>query len=271
MTSRERAFVRFYLGSWKVPIVLSTILRGADIVLKGVVTGLWLGLLTPRLMSCLDEWYYTKGFPQYLDEGYNRSGWFDWEKPVIEEYFARLPNVLVAAGAGAGREVLALRRMGIRAMGYEYNPALVELGNRILREEGFEEALAVAPDGEVGAGEERFAGVIVGWATYTLIPGRAARIALLRQARARTVEGAPLLVSIFDRAGDRGFFRVSTAAANLVRRVMRRPLVEEGDTLSVSYAHRFTEAELAVEMREGGFRMVKFQRGASPFAVGVAE
>jgi hypothetical protein len=49
--------------------------RAADAGIRAVVTGLWLGVLTPNMLRRLDHWYYTRGFPMYQDADYNRSGW----------------------------------------------------------------------------------------------------------------------------------------------------------------------------------------------------
>ena len=236
-----------------------------------MVTGFWLAMLTPRMIERLDHWYYTRGFLMYLDPNYNRSGWFDWEKPVIDQYFAKLRSVMIAAGAGAGREMLALNRMGVRTVGYEHNPALRELGNQLLLEEGWEPSLRAAPASAMAADTNEYDGVIIGWASYSLMPGRDTRISFLKSVRSRCREGAPLLVSYLDRSGDRTFYRLSTALANSLRTALGRTKVELGDTLSASYAHYFAEEEIKAELVEGGFLPVASARVPYGYVVATAD
>jgi hypothetical protein len=270
MTRSDRVFLAIYFGSHKVPIAVCSVLRAADAGIRAVVTGLWLGVLTPRMLRRLDQWYYTRGFPMYQDPDYNRSGWHDWEEPVIEQYFAGLRKVLIAAGAGAGREVLALNRMGVDAVGYECNHGLVDAGNKLLAQEGFAPVLRTVEPDRAGADDEQYDGVIIGWATYSLIPGQASRIQFLKQARTRCGSRAPLLISFFPREAERGFYRLSTAIANSTRTVLRRPKVEFGDTLAASWAHYFSREEIEKELRAGGFEPVLFRSQPYAHAVGLA-
>ncbi len=266
----DRAFLSLYFGSHKLPAALCSLLKAAEAGIQSTVVGTWLGLLTPEQLSKLDAWYYNRGFKEYVDKSYNNSGLFAWEQEVISTYFSGLHSILIAAGAGGGREMLALNRMGLRVDGYEYNPGLVSVGNTLLAEEGFPPTLAVGPANGLPAGDKQYDGVIVGWGTYTLIAGRAARTALLRQIRARVAPGAPVLLSFFDRTGDTGSYRLTAGIANAIRTVLRRPKVEIGDTLSISYAHRFTKQEIAAELTQAGFETVLFKREPYAHAVGVA-
>jgi hypothetical protein len=260
-----------YFGSYKIPGAVCYLLRAAEAGIRSAVIGMWLGVLTPRLMAKLDEWYYTRGFAgTYRDKEYNRSGFYAWEQDAIDSYFLESSTVLVAAGAGAGREMLALNRRGIEVDGYEYNPALVELGNALLAEEGWAPSLYPAPANRLPGGAKAYDGVIVGWATYTLIAGRNTRIGLLRQIRGRCKAGTPILLSFFCRTGTSPSYRLTAAIANSIRTLLRRDRVEVGDTLSVGFAHRFTEQEVAEELRAGGFEPVRFHSEPYGYVVGVA-
>jgi hypothetical protein len=267
---RDRAFLALYFGSHKIPSALCSALKATEAGIQSAVTGIWLGLLTPDLLGKLDAWYYNHGFAEYRDRAYNVSGLFTWEQEVVDTYFARLSSVLIAAGAGAGREMLALNRMGIQVEGYEYNPHLVRLGNQLLSEEGWQPNIYAGPANELPPGMQLYDGTIVGWATYTLIAGKAARTLLLRQIRARCAPGAPVLLSFFCRSGNTGSVRLTAAIANSLRTLLRRPKVEIGDTLSVSYAHRFTRQEIEEELTISGFQPVCFRSDPCGHAVGIA-
>lgn len=264
----DRLFLSLYFGSHKVPSAFCAVLRAADAGIKSAVVGTWLGVLTPGMMRKLDEWYYTRGFGMYRENDYNRSGLYDWEEKAVREHFMNCKAILIPAGAGGGREMLALNRMGLRVDGFEYNPGLVEVGNSLLTEDGFEPTLFQGPANAVPPGSKQYDGAIVGWGTYTLISGRNMRIALLRQIRSRCVAGSPLLISFFHRPGNTRPYRMEAGIANAIRTVLRRSKVEIGDTLSVSYAHRFTEQEIREELAAGGFAPVSFQ--IEPYAHAVA-
>jgi hypothetical protein len=266
----DTIFLALYFGSHKIPAAICFLLRASESAIRSAVVGVWLGLLTPGLMRKLDIWYYTRGDPMYRSQDYNRSGFFDWEQDAVNTWFAKSTSVLIAAGAGAGREILAFHRMGICAEGFEYNPALVEYGNALLAEEGLTARIFGAPANELPAGSKQYDGTVVGWAAYTLIAGRDARIALLRQIRARCASGSPVLLSFFHRSGDTPFYRLSTFIANSIRRVLRRPRLEMGDTLPVYFAHRFTEQEIADELTASGFQPVLYKTTPYAHAVGIA-
>jgi hypothetical protein len=166
--------------------------------------------------------------------------------------------------------MLALNKLGVRVDGYEHNPALVELGNKLLSEDGWPCTLSPGPASALLPGPKQYDGAIVGWATYTLIEGRATRTAFLKQIRARCPKGAPLLLSFFYRSRNTRSYRLTSKTANVIRTLLRRPKVELGDTLSVTYAHYFTEQEIADELNAAGFQPVFFKTEPYAHAVAIA-
>ena len=243
-------------------------LRRLFVVLQASFDGLWLGSLSRRTLHLVDDQYY-KGERQYTDEGYNRGGLWQWEKAVVDEFFTGQRKVVVY-GAGGGRELLALARLGHDVDGFECNPRLVEFGNRFLAAEGRPERIALAPRDAWPATSGTYDGVIVGWGSYMLIQGRPQRVAFLRHAHSHMRPGSPILLSFFARSGDNVHFRIVTTLANLVRRGRRRAPVEMGDALLPNYVHCFTREEVEAELREGGFDMVHFEIGEYGLAVGRA-
>lgn len=81
----------------------------------------------------------------------NHRGFFDWELRAVNRYFPPGSRVLVAA-AGGGREVLALRRAGYQAQGFECNPALVEASRVMFAELGEPDGVTLCPPDQVPAG-----------------------------------------------------------------------------------------------------------------------
>src|SRR3974377_1134811 len=75
-------------------------------LMTALYEGFWLGCVSADGLNGLTVGHF--GDSQYFaSKEHNLSGLFDWEVPVIDRYFRRGSRILVA-GAGAGREVLAL-------------------------------------------------------------------------------------------------------------------------------------------------------------------
>ena len=221
---------------------------------RAVINGFWLGALSDEQLCALDERYYARE-PIYRTSDWNEQGLFDWEEKLVHEHFPR-DGTLVVLGSGGGREVLALRRDGYDAVGYESHPELAAFADEFLTAHGHPSrshhvARDSFPDdtGECG-------GVIVGWAAYSLIHGRDRRVALLRSARAHLPRGGHVLVSFFEqRRGDREA-RVTRTLANGLRRLRGAGPVELGDTLRPNLIHVFNPAELTDEASAAGFDVV---------------
>lgn len=249
---------------------MRSMLYGSWQRLEPAFVGFWLGIASRNTLYSIDEAHYRRSRRYYTAE-HNLGGLFDWEEPLIRRWFADRCSIAVL-GAGAGREVIALGRLGHKAHGFECNAALVELGNELLARESGEGRLELLEREQAPGG--RYDAVIAGWSSYMLIPGRDLRIAMLRQLHSLIPDGAPLLLSFFTREGRETRFRLITRVGNPIRRLLRRPPIQPGDDLVPNYVHWFTRAEIEEELGEGGFRMVEFepQRSgatASGYAVGI--
>lgn len=259
--STTRLAVRAYLVATRM---ISRVFRAANGCFHGIV----LGLGSERLFHAIDEHFYNE-WVGYTDDAYNLKDLSGWEEAAIQQHFPAEGRVVVTA-AGGGREVIALRRRGLDVDGFECNPKLAEYGTRLLRDQGHDGQVSLAPRDRWPAPDGSYAGAVVGWGSYMLIPGRDRRIAFLRGARACLPDGAPVLVSFFHRKADNGYFRVVRAVGGLLRRVRGRAPVEMGDCLVPNYAHYFTRAEIAGELAAAGFQMVDHQTRPYAHAVGIA-
>lgn len=235
----------------------------------GILSGFWLGVLTRDQLHAVVKASYDEGGPQgfYGTDEYNRRGLWEWERNALEEHFAACRSVLVPA-AGGGREVFALRRMGLEADGFECHPELVSAANDFLRREGMAPDIRLAPWDGCPEYEKGFDGVIVGWGAYMLIRGREKRVGFLRRLRERVDVGSPILVSFF--TGRAGTLPLTARIGNRVARILGRDPVEVGDTMNPHYMHYFTREEIADELRDGGFEMKFFSREGYGHAVGAA-
>jgi hypothetical protein len=243
-------------------------------LIQSLFTGFWLGILSRSDLDSVDDAYYVgvggkqKGPIDYANTEYNKRGLFEWERRAVEEYFPAGGSIALMA-AGGGREVLALRRMSYRVEAWECQPELVAAANDLLVGEGFEPSVTYAPRNTVPAGTTKYDGLIIGWSTYTLVPGRNRRIALLRELRSRVEEGSPILLSFFTRRSGETQLRITAAVGNLGRRLLRRERLDLGDSLEPNFVHRFLEEELASELAAAGFELKSF--AVAPYGHAVAQ
>jgi hypothetical protein len=247
-----------------------------DRVLEGVhaaFEGFWLGLLDRASLGALDEHVYADkrekvfgGAFRYFDAEYNAAGLFDWESSAIDEHFPARGK-LVVTGAGGGREVLALLDRGFEAVGYEPNDKFVEAGSAFLASRGHPGCLQHIERDAFPNCDNKLDAIVVGWGSYTLIPGRARRVAFLQDARRQLEAGAPMLVSYIERPETGAYFRTLAVVANAVRALLGRERVEVGDALVPHYVHHFTRPEVESELRAGGFELVIARSEPYPHAV----
>jgi SAM-dependent methyltransferase len=236
--------------------------------------GLWLGLFDRASLDALDERVYRDkhekvfgGAFQYFDAEYNAAGLFDWESCAIDEHFPA-GGKLVVTGAGGGREVLALLDRGYEAVGYEPNERFVEAGSAFLASRGYPGCLQPIERDAFPSCDDNLDAIVVGWGSYTLIPGRNRRVAFLQDARRQLKEGAPLLVSYIELPARGAYFRTLAGVANAVRVLFGRERVEVGDALLPNYVHHFAPREVESELRAGGFELVMTE--SKPYAHAVA-
>lgn len=240
-------------------------------LLLGVHEGLWLGCLNPDELNVITAEHY-EGSRESASQEHNMRGLFDWELRSVNRFFPPGARVLVAA-AGGGREVLALRRAGYVAEGFECNPALVEASNAMFAELGEPSGVMLCPPDQIFAGPYLYGGVIIGWTAYSHMPTRERRVEFLRALRELISLGSPVLLSFFTRDGTSHYDTVVYRMATLTRTVVRgrKEPLEIGDHLNWSYSHWFTREEIDVELREAGIRLVHFGEVGDGHAVGIVE
>lgn len=235
---------------------------------KAVQDGLVLGLADHEVLYAIDRRFYA-GKAQYVDDTYNRSGLWPWEQRVVEEHFQGCRRVLVTS-AGGGREVLALRRQGLEADGFECNPDLARAADDLLvRDTGRPGVVLAERDGWPSL-TGVYDGVVIGWGSFMHVQGRDRRVAFLQQARARVSAGAPLLISFFVLPPSHSYYRTVARVGSAVRRLQGRPAVEVGDSLVPNYCHAFDRASITAELDDAGFRLQEFHTEEYGHAVAVA-
>jgi hypothetical protein len=214
--------------------------------------------------------HYT-GERQYWAEANQHRGLFPFEARAIEHYFPAPPARLFVPGAGAGRELLALRERGYSAQGLEPVAALREAAEQLLPPLGAQtiQEWARAPDGH-------FDGIVLGWGLWAHLPVQADRLAVLQAFRAVCSAG-PVLLSFFARSapGDplerpepplplhprpRSRFQRLTRVFLRERLLGLTPL-ERGVRWSQGFYHHTTnESELTQDAELAGYRVRYFEQ-----------
>ena len=232
--------------------------------------GFWLGYLSADDLDAITGDHYRES-KEYASPEHNQRGLFDWEAAAVDQYFQPGSRILVAA-AGGGREVLALRRAGFQAEGFDCSLALVQASGAIFDEFREPRSVSYCASGEVPSGPALYQGLIVGWSGYTHIPTRQRRIAFLQNLRSRALPGAPILISFFPREASRcESLNYWTARASRFLFRGRDEDSEIGDHLGFCFTHIFTRQEVEEELRAAGFRPVFYSEVGEGHAVGTLE
>lgn len=230
-------------------------------------SGFWLGVLGRDALQLIDRNHYNS--KPYIDENYNRKGFFLWEEKAIKNFFQKCRNILVIA-TGSGREVLALQKLGYDVDGFECNPILVKLANELFKKEGLAPVIKNVPYDHCPDTEVMYDGIIIGWGAYSHIQGKKQRIVFLKDVRSQLKKGHPVLLSFFNGSQDRRDIIIISKIANFIRRIIRRELVEIGDDLFPNYIHYFSREEIESELHEAGFGLEFFSTDEFGHAVGIA-
>ena len=137
-----RRRVGFYIRAARVLDVLSAVPRGLHDALS-------LGWFERGDLAGATALAYAR-WSRYADREYNVSGLNSWEIEALERHFSGCRNVLVA-GAGGGRECVALARRGLEVVGFDCSPELVRSAKALLEELGLGATMLFAEPGRGAA------------------------------------------------------------------------------------------------------------------------
>lgn len=211
---------------------------------------LWLHLLDNRDLNDITVDSYTnRGSGGFGDEAFNARGLWAWEEATFRECLSGCASVLVA-GAGGGREMVALARMGLTVVGFDASPELVEAGVSNLRNADVKATMLYAPPGEVPAIPEAHDALVVGRGVYHHIIGRDGRIAFLKACRRQVKPGAPFIL---------GDFVTRAEGSHGLSALALTSRIERGDTVGESFYHLFTRDEILSELAAAGFDRIDYR------------
>jgi SAM-dependent methyltransferase len=217
--------------------------------INSVWMAVWLGLLNARRMNEI-TWSYYMGRSGFEAQEFNvYQGLWSWEADAIRDHFIDGMHVLVA-GAGGGREIIALSKLGFEVTGFDFSPYLVDACRRNLEVSGYNACILDAPPDGIPDGLDNYDALYIGRGFYHHIPSRNHRVAFLTSCRRHLVAGAPVLLSdFFTRTEDLKFYSRTQFIASLVRQLSNRnDPVELGDWLAVCMQHAFTRLEIEQEL-----------------------
>ena len=213
----------------------------------------------------------------YVTAAHQSLGLYPFEVRALEAYFPRPPARLLLPGAGAGRELFALRESGYEVDAFDAAPPLVEAacargGPNVVRlcdvSTWSRATLATALP-------PRCNGVFSGWGLWTHLVRRDERLEALAAFR-RVCPTGPVLLSFWRREkvfnveedpspqdSDARWMR----ALRFLRRELHDDARPEPGTMwrAGMFAHLVSERELAEEAAETGYRVACYERDASRF------
>jgi hypothetical protein len=241
-------------------------------LIEALYQGFWLGCLSANDLNAVTAHHFNRS-QFYASADHNLSGLFPWEKSLLERYFRPGSRILVAA-AGGGREVIALRKAGFNAEGFECSQSLVDAAGKIFGGLGESNYVQYSPPDYVPAGSPIYSGLVVGWTGYTHIPTRARRISFLQALGQRALPDSPVLLSFFTQSHDSREDAVIHRTAQLCSFFTRgRKDPEVGDRISFArYVHAFTREELEAELDDSGFQLLDYRNAEDwGYAIGIVE
>lgn len=251
----------------KIYLFSRKILEKIILLVNACFSGFWLGIFSKETLHLLDKYYYDSQ-AMYFNREYNLRGFWAWEKKALDAYFIQCKSIAVI-GAGGGREVLALSKLGFEVDGFECHPQLVELANELIKKEELTANVYLVERDDCPNYGKSYDGIIVGWAAYMLIQGRQKRIEFLKQLRTLAKEKSPVLISFFCHSKARRYFKILYKVGNLMRWILRRELLELGDDLAPEYVHFFTKEDIATELQAAGFTLEMYGTKEYGHAVGI--
>lgn len=193
----------------------------------------WLGLLESQSLNELTHYMYSQPDCGFDSEEHNSADLWPWEDAVVQTSFTDCKHLLVA-GAGGGREVIALAKRGFEVTAFDFSEKLTTACRRHTRNAGVMATVLDAPPDKLPDGLGIYDGIIAGRGFYHHIHGRQRRIQFLKACRTHIAPGGPLFLSDFFTRPlhSSGHHRIARVA-NAIRRLrFSEERVELGDWVS---------------------------------------
>jgi 2-polyprenyl-3-methyl-5-hydroxy-6-metoxy-1,4-benzoquinol methylase len=226
---------------------------------------IWLGLLDASSLNEINWSFYTSqtGFES---EDFNiNQGLWPWEAKAIRDHLTNVRSVLVA-GAGGGREMISLARLGFEVTGFDFSDYLVDACRNNLEKAGLSADIILSPPDILPPALGVYDSLLIGRGFYHHIPNRLRRVKFLSLCCRHLPVGAPIILSDFFIREDRSKFYFRTKLiADFFRKWRRNnEFVELGDSLTNTLQHAFSRKEIECELLDAGIQIESYR--ASPFS-----
>jgi SAM-dependent methyltransferase len=237
---------------------LRRLARGLDLAGRGLlhVGGGLLGADDLRRVTT-ERWDDFGASDRFID-----SGFLPFEAVLYPRFLGK-DDAILLVGCGTGRDLVALLRTGYRRVeAIEPAPRAAEHARAALRERNLSARVLTGHVDSVPLGT--YDAIVLTWYCYSYIPGRASRVAILRNLRAHLrPDGRIVLSYIIADPPARPLPVAITAAAARLSRAGWTP--ERDDVLraeggGLHYEHRFRPDEIEDEVRAAGFRLAFHER-----------
>jgi len=190
----------------------------------------------------IDSYADTEG-SGFGSADHNLGGIWPWEEAIFRQWVVGHHQKVLVAGAGGGREMIALARMGFSVSGFDASAELVEACRTNLAKAGVTGDIVHASPGAVPEGPPTHEALVIGRGVYHHIPGQARRITFLYDCRRRVKGGSPIAI---------GDCHMRAAPSRLARLAIH-PAIEQGDSVGDAFNHYFTDREIIFELEQAGF------------------
>jgi hypothetical protein len=200
-------------------------------------------------------------------------GLFEWERRLIATApFPQPPARLLLGGAGGGREIVSLRKMGYEVWAFEPSTELVRGGQSAIAGEngaklieGDYSDLVRLAHGSPGRLEsfasQRFDAVIVGWGSLSYVFPHKSRLELLNAIHTLAPD-APVMLSFIPNVRSSDERGKNAALRRLLRRVLPRRggqgMIEEGEVFMPlgGFAWALSGDEVRTLAQSSGYRPI---------------
>lgn len=208
----------------------------------------WLSVLSKNQHERIIQKRY-KGAKHYqLDEN-TRKGLSPWESKLAVDYVDSSSKI-VMIGAGGGREVLALAKLGHDVEAYEADEGMVRYAQRFFEKENMPVKYATLEINRIP--ECRCDVFWFGWGVYTHIIGQTNRIALLKDAKERLNHHGKIVISYW--AEKRLPERID-CIDRISKRINKRQ-VEKGEAFrALFWGKYYTKEQIFEEAQKAGLQV----------------
>jgi 2-polyprenyl-3-methyl-5-hydroxy-6-metoxy-1,4-benzoquinol methylase len=206
------------------------------------------------------------------------AGLYPFEQRMLERYFPQAPARILVHGAGGGRELLALAKVGYSVQAHEPSAALAKAAQGLVQSRDGVSVRGQSVQEWAKEASGHFDGVFTGWAMWAHLVQKQERLDVLRAFR-RVCPGGPVLLSFF--RADQCFSiseqrsqpgplhpgwqsRLLHLTRHSIReKLLRLPPIERGTGWHDGHFYHLTEEwELREEAAEAGYEVAYWEKDA---------